>query len=462
MMKWMITTTTNTVAHHHPRSTDHEIVGNVDSVEENETEMEPVNVQRDYNHHSHHPHRRHLRGISISSSSFFSFYTMTFVWMVILTLLPYNDNDAPSMSLLWFHTTNPSTAVFVAVHGFKSSSILRFKYHHHHHDVNANRMDALPSNGLWWLRSPTLLSATMYLPDDWVDDHDDWSTSSTSSSSSSSLTIPSILQSPEWVAPLARIAAEYTKRLTPTIGHINVQQIEHVSITKVAPSHVDIEAIVCENDACVSLSVPVPFTQPCLPAMDAQLIAQEQHQQQHLLHEGGGGGDTSFEDCVIRNIQALDTVQLQEQATAPATTTTSTPTSSIMDVSQIEYPSWWIYPGPSLEFAQECQSLLQVLNEPEFQREITILVTKELYRMLNMEHDHPNNIHILQIQSAVAVAVGPSGMIFRVMAMYEQQLEMVDVPIPFSTNGLLSIRNVNDPVSLRNAVLYCIEHVIPL
>ena len=460
MMKWMITTTTNTVAHHHhhPRSTDHEIVGNVDSVEENEKEMEPGNVQRDHNHHSHHPHRRRLRGMSISSSSFSSVYTMTFLWMVILTLLPYNDN-APSMLL--FHNTNPS-AVFVAVHGFKSSSILRFKYHHHHHDVNANRMDALPSNGLWWLRSPTLLSATMYLPDDWVDDHDDWSTSSTSSSSSS-LTIPSILQSPEWVAPLARIAAEYTKRLTPTIGHINVQQIEHVSITKVAPSHVDIEAIVCENDACVSLSVPVPFTQPCLPAMDAQLIAQEQHQQQHLLFEGGGGGgDTSFEDCVIRNIQALDTVQLQEQATAPATTTTSTPTSSIMDVSQIEYPSWWIYPGPSLEFAQECQSLLQVLNEPEFQREITILVTKELYRMLNMEHDHPNNIHILQIQSAVAVAVGPSGMIFRVMAMYEQQLEMVDVPIPFSTNGLLSIRNVNDPVSLRNAVLYCIEHVIPL
>ena len=81
--------------------------------------------------------------------------------------------------------------------------------------------------------------------------------------------------------------------------------------------------------------------------------------------------------------------------------------------------------------------------------------------MLNMCHDDINNSRILQLQSAVAVAVGPKGMIFRVRAVYEQQLETVDVPIPFSSHGLLSIRDEQDPLSLRNAVLHCIENVVP-
>jgi hypothetical protein len=372
-------------------------------------------------------HSRRRRRMVQSSLPLCCAMTLLLLFTLVLALVPYD------VFLVW---------------GFTFVAVIPAKYHSQ--NWNANYDDHRN-----WFLPFTSLPATMYLPEDWVDDNDDSDRKMTSSSPSGSLTIPSILQSPEWVAPLARIAAEYTKRLTPTIGHINVQQIEHVSITNVAPSHVDIEAIVCENDACVSLSVPVPFTQPCLPTTalesQSQLIAPQQRQVLHL-------GDKSFEDCVIRNIQELDTVQLQEQATAPTAIATAT---SITDVSNIEYPSWWIYPGPSMEFAKECQSLLHILNEPEFQREITILVTKELYRMLNMDHDNSNNTNILQIQSALAVAVGPKGMIFRVMALYERQLEMVDVPIPFSSHGLLSIRDVEDPASLRNAVLHCIENVIP-
>lgn len=297
-----------------------------------------------------------------------------------------------------------------------------------------------------WLRrfETASVAATVYLPEDWVDDRDDLD--GATSTTTTSLSIPSILQSPEWVAPLARIAAEYTKRLTPTIGHINVQQIEHVSVTNVAPSHVDIEAIVCENDACVSLSVPVPFTQPCITTPTTTTLPPPQ------LY-------SSFEDCVIRSIQELDTVQLQQQAiTDPNNRIIS---SNSVEASPIEYPSWWVDPNPSMEFTRECQSLIQILNEIEFQKEISILVTKELYRMLNMCHDDINNSRILQLQSAVAVAVGPKGMIFRVRAVYEQQLETVDVPIPFSSHGLLSIRDEQDPLSLRNAVLHCIENVVP-
>ena len=351
---------------------------------------------------------------------------------------------------------------FYTVWGLTSVSIILPRSH----SPNPNKISSSYSsnpNCFHVLRSSSL-SATMYLPDDWVDDQDhdesDVDGNTATMSTSGSLTIPSILQSPEWVAPLARIAAEYTKRLTPTIGQIQVQQIEHVSITNVAPSHVDIEAVVCENEACVSLSVPVPFTEPCLPTTTvtsslptapSPIASQSQPQPPR---------DKSFEDCVIRNIQELDTIQLQQQATVAPTTASSPNNNNIVDGSQVEYPSWWVPLGPSLELARECQSLLQVLNEAEFQREITILVTKELYRMLNMEYDHGTNTS-LQVQSAVAVALGPKGMIFRVMALYEQQLEMVDVPIPFSSHGLLSIRDVNDPMSLRNAVLYCIENVVP-
>jgi hypothetical protein len=426
-----------------------------------------VSNQTMYHHHHHH-HPRRMNPYTSSVSSFY-FYSMMILLLLLFMILSSSDMIIIHHSFVWGLT---SISILPKHHIHTTSAYLNSipYYKHYQPSITGN-----------WLRS-SYLPATMYLPEDWVDDdanQDDRSTtsmtsSSSSSSSSSSLTIPSILKSPEWVAPLARIAAEYTKRLTPTIGHINVQQIEHVSITNVAPSHVDIEAIVCENDACVSLSVPVPFLQPCLTSSTTATttplfttsesqphppITQQQQQQQL--------GDKSFEDCVIRNIQELDTVQLQQQATASTTTTTSTD----VDVSHIEYPSWWVNPIPSMEFTRECQSLLQILNEPEFQREITILVTKELYRMLNMEDTNPNHHHhhhhhntpppILQVQSAVAVAVGPKGMIFRVQAIYEQLLEIVDVPIPFSSHGLLSIRDENDPLSLRNAVLFTIENVLP-
>jgi hypothetical protein len=293
----------------------------------------------------------------------------------------------------------------------------------------------------------TTTFATMYLPEDWVDDDNAMNTESTITTTATNSMIPPILQTPEWVAPLARLAAEYTKHMNNGI-RVNVQQIEHVSVRNVAPSHVDIEAIVCDNDSCVSLSVPVPFTQPCVNNNYDHHVSQYHPQQQR---------DSNFEDCVIRNIQELDTIQLQQEAALATTTTTTTTEEMIMNKENIEYPSWWVYPGPSVEFAKECQMLLNVLNEPEFTLDVIKLVTKELYRMLNID---PYNTDItkssLQVNSATAVAVGPTGIIFRVNAIYEEQYEMVDVPIAFSSNGLLSVRN-HDIKALREAVLNCVE-----
>jgi hypothetical protein len=288
--------------------------------------------------------------------------------------------------------------------------------------------------------------ATMYLPDDWVDDDDTMNTDSTTMTSNPM--IPQILQTPEWVAPLARLAAEYTKHMNNGI-RVNVQQIEHVSVRNVASSHMDIEAIVCENDSCVSLSVPVPFTQPCVNNNNDHHVSSMSQHQPRLQQ------DSNFEDCVIRNIKELDTIQLQQQALSP--TTTDTTDIMITSIENIEYPSWWVYPGPSMEFTKECQVLLNILNEQEFTSDVLRLVTKGLYRMLNMDpHNTDGAKSMLQVHTATAVAVGPAGIIFRVNALYEGQNEIVDVPIAFSSNGLLSV-NEHDIKALREAVLNCVE-----
>ena len=273
----------------------------------------------------------------------------------------------------------------------------------------------------------TTLFATTYLPEDWVEDDSDSATSTLFGFSSS--IIPPILQTPEWVAPLARLAAGHNLN-----GGLNIQHIEQVSVRSVAPSHVDIEAVVCEQDGCVSLLVPVPFSQPCVGSSPDD-------------------SNAAFEDCVMRNIQELDSVQLQKAASTPSTD------ASFTDSVAIEYPSWWIYPTAttSLEFAQECSILLGILNEPDFVPDVLTLVTKGLRRMLSIEEASSS---VLQVQLARAVAVGPSGMIFRVQALYYGQVEVVDVPIPFATGGLVSVPD-NDSKALREAVLDCVENPAP-
>jgi hypothetical protein len=196
---------------------------------------------------------------------------------------------------------------------------------------------------------------------------------------------------------------------------------------------VDIEAVVCENDGCVSLSVPVPFTQPCIPSGN--------HPQQL---------DPNFEDCVIRNIQELDSVQLQKAYMAKK----DDQDAFVDSIDNIEYPSWWIYPGTSIEYAKECSALLGILNEPDFIPDIVTLVTKELRKMLSIDVNDASTL--LQVQHAMAVAVGPSGMIFRVRALYYGQVEVVDVPVSFITNGVVAAPD-NDPKALREAVLDCVE-----
>jgi hypothetical protein len=271
----------------------------------------------------------------------------------------------------------------------------------------------------------TIRFATTYLPDDWVeDDFTDSSSTSTLFGSVDSM-IPPILQTPEWVAPLARLAAGHNPH-----GGLQLHHIEQVTVRNVAPSHVDLEAVVCEQDGCVSLLVPVPFTEPCAPA-------------------------AAFEDCVLRNIQALDSVQLQKANAPPGDTADFDTTAT----TSIEYPSWWIYPTAttSTEFTRECAALQQILNEPDVRADVITVVTKELRRMLSIDLAAAD---VLQVQQALAVAVGASGMIFRVQALYYGQVEVVDVPIPFAAGGLVSVSD-QDARALRESVLACIEQAAP-
>jgi hypothetical protein len=243
-----------------------------------------------------------------------------------------------------------------------------------------------------------------------------------SSSSSSSYSVPEALSSATWTAPLARLAVGHCP---PGTAGLKMEHIEQVAVRAVAGTHVDIEAIVCEDDGCVSLSVPVSFEQPC--DLDKSL--------------------DEFEDCVLKNIEALDRAQRDAAGNRVFVTEEEmAATAALRCTATVELPQWWV-PPVHIDLAKQCDSLLQILNEDDFAREVTELAKTQLAVL-------EGGADFFTVRQAAVVAVGPAGLILRASTLYdgEDQAEMVEVPIAF-------VKIVMDAESLRNSVLDCVEGV---
>jgi hypothetical protein len=82
-------------------------------------------------------------------------------------------------------------------------------------------------------------------------------------------------------AALARLAVAYS----PADRTIDIKNINQVKLLTLSDGHIDIEAIVCDHVACVSLAVPVSFPSNCSSKSQSQ---------------------AEFEHCVIGNLGELD------------------------------------------------------------------------------------------------------------------------------------------------------------
>lgn len=228
------------------------------------------------------------------------------------------------------------------------------------------------------------LRATVYWGDG--EEHQE---SSTNLFGTAGATIPESLHSQAWTASLARLAAGNSPGL-------ELENIEQVSVSSLESSKIDIEAIVCEYDGCVSLNVPIALPRLC-------------------------ENPDNFESCVLENLQELDELQMKtgEQTQVFASESEMEQArdleARLCNRDTVDHPQWWIFPKFDLNLSKYCESFLGILNEADFRSDLLQLARGQL--------------HGTPIDRVTVVSVGPSGIILRTV----QQLNLQDVPIQFPT-----------------------------
>ena len=260
------------------------------------------------------------------------------------------------------------------------------------------------------------LQGTIYYPDGSTED--DSSTSSLYENEPETKRPVGIVD-PAMKGPLARLAAKHQPGLKEN-------QIDQINIIGCTNSHCDIEAVLCEDFGCVSLSVPVALLNPCLE-------------------------DDAFADCVMENLNVLDQnlgTDNAEPASQADLEAHQRMLTELQNTNNVKYPKWWQHPDGDLQFAQQCESLVSILNEPDFAPDVMKLVLRHVIV------DPEDNLFIGE---AAVVAVGPSGMIVRASAMVREEggeraklVEMIQVPLQFD-------QKAETPEILREYVLSMVE-----
>lgn len=235
----------------------------------------------------------------------------------------------------------------------------------------------------------------------------------------------SITQS--FVASLARLAVVFS----PPERTLRLSDIERVQVLDMDENHLDIEAVLCEGEECITLSVPVSFPSPC--ATDSSL------------------GDLS--ECILANINALDFEAAkvvkklrQENENFEETIAQERHLAGMKRSQDLDLPLWWI--SPSGELVAECAFLKKLLNEDDFSKDLRSLACRTMSDILG-EH--------FEVQQAVVAIIGPAGLVIRASYVEESlfgrshiDLGSTELPISFKT----AARNVSE---LRELILRTVE-----
>lgn len=211
-------------------------------------------------------------------------------------------------------------------------------------------------------------------------------------------------------ASLARVASAFSG---PGQA-LDLQNIEHVQVMCVDDHHIEIEAVVCETDSCVTLAVPVDFPKSCT--------------------------EEDLEDCILENLGLLDYQagdRLREREWEKEHGEEDERIwQTLRSTGDMDLPLWWDF---CPELKGECDAVAILLNEKGFQAEIRALAIKTL--LDNGEYD-------IDVEKAVVAAVCPAGVHLRAHArrLQKDEYEVVDVPIAFS-------QSAQNAETLRSAVL---------
>jgi hypothetical protein len=230
----------------------------------------------------------------------------------------------------------------------------------------------------------------------------------------------SLTNDKERMGSFARLAAAFS----PPERGISIKDIERVEVICVRDNRIELEAMLCENTGCVSLSVPIQFPTDCGEWMDS--------------------------GCVIQNLDALDT-----RADSVLVSTMKSNSELNLDNADLDelcllnenvaYPSWWVPPECNADLVADCDNIKALLNEAEFHRDIVALAQDGLsHHVVGQSGDY-------LVQRAKVATIGPAGICLKVAALQQSQpgigTQYMDVVYPFGGEP------VRDAKALRAVVL---------
>lgn len=181
------------------------------------------------------------------------------------------------------------------------------------------------------------------------------------------------------MADLARLAVAFS----PT--SLDIQNIHHLEVLELDEVHMDVQAVVCEDDGCVTLKVPLEFPHPCQNVQ---------------------------EDCVLDNMELLE-------KQAEQTKMQQTQQDPLVLRDQMSLPQWWV--SPEYTIAEECNDLVSLLNQDDFAFDVKALAT----HVLKKEQD-------AVVQQAKVLAVGPAG-IHLLVLLASDEVQQLQVTHAFHT-----------------------------
>jgi hypothetical protein len=221
-------------------------------------------------------------------------------------------------------------------------------------------------------------------------------------------------------AMLARLAVAFS----PASRSLDIRDIEHVQVLEVDSMHLDIQAVICEDDGCVTLKVPVPFPVPCVVG-DSDTEEDEDEE----------------EHCVLSNLQRLD---LQAQETIRTLAWNEVHHEDVAaehrmhrellrdatgggDDGALHFPTWWVYPSSTTtsdELRRACDGIRKLLNDDEFRSAVASLATQAMdaaSAAASTDDDDDDNeapsssmsYEDFHVEQAVVAAVGPKGLLLR-------------------------------------------------
>jgi hypothetical protein len=254
---------------------------------------------------------------------------------------------------------------------------------------------------------------------------------------------------------LARLAVRFARESNPEHSGLDLEEIENVRVLCVHSNSLELEATLCETHGCVSLHVPIKFPSACSTTGGSG---------------SGDGAEAHFEACVLQHLEALDVDDAVGNIAATTTeiashAATDTMIQQWMDSTQLteeEIPTWWVNPNTfGTDFTKECSTLMDILNEDEFNDELNALA-KDALAGTTLESGIPYDT--LVVEKSKCLRLGPSGIALKILAKRTDIVDatnkmILDVFYPFESGTTTT--QMTTPDLLRAAVLGAIAKASP-